>query len=102
MILTSAFSVFIVGFFGGFTGDFLSIWGMRQVQPEHRPDWLTSPFYWGTALVMSLIAGGVAFAYAYGHNQINVILAFQTGASTPLILKSFTTATAPPAEPKIG
>lgn len=38
MILNSSLPVFLVGFLGGFTGDFLSIWSMRQMRPHVRPD----------------------------------------------------------------
>jgi len=100
LALHSAWTVFLVGFCGGFIGDILGLYELRHTDPSNLPKYLTSKFYWLMNIVMASLGGGLALLY--GFTDVNAILVVNIGASAPLIIKSLA-ANAPRIQPpKVG
>ena len=96
LALHSAWTVFFVGFCGGFLGDILGLYELRHTDPSNLPRYLTSKFYWGMCAIMASLGGGLAVLY--GFKDVNAILVVNIGASAPLIIKSLA-ANAPRLQP---
>ena len=67
---------------------------LSNVPIERRPD-LKDFFYWLPFLILPLVGGFLAYAYANSGTVLTPILAINIGASAPLILKSLAS-TIPP------
>ncbi len=87
--LHSAWTVFIVGFCGGFLGDILGLYELRQTDPANLPKYIRSKFYWGMNILMASLGGGLALLY--GFKDVNALLVVNIGASAPLIIKALAT-----------
>jgi hypothetical protein len=77
--------------FGGLTVHLLNLVELQNVPKDRRPDfkdWL----YWLPFGVSPALAAVVAFAYVNSGTPLSPILAINVGASTPLLLRSFTNA----------
>jgi len=98
--LHSAWTVFVVGFLGGFLGDILGLWELRHTDPASLPTYLRSKFYWAMNIVMASIGGGLALLY--GFKDVNALLVVNIGASAPLIIKSLATNAPRLQPPKVG
>lgn len=86
LALHSVWTVFLVGFCGGFLGEVLSLYELRHTDPANLPKYLTSKFYWAMSALMAFLGGGLAILY--GFKDVNAILVVNIGASAPLIIKS--------------
>jgi len=89
LALHSSWTVFIVGFCGGFLGEILGLYELRHTDPASLPKYLTSVFYWVMNILMASIGGGLALLY--GFKDVNALLVVNIGASAPLIIKSLAT-----------
>lgn len=90
---------FLWGLFGGFGAEVGVVFALRHRLPTEYPYWLKSPVYYLVSIVMVLLGGGIAVAYARSGSTLNAILAIQIGASAPLILRKLTETL--PEEPKV-
>jgi hypothetical protein len=84
MILNGCWPVFLLGVFGGFLGELLKWYRLRERQ--ELPDYVKSPFYWCVTLFL-IVAGGV-LALCYGTKDVNALMAANIGLSAPLIIQS--------------
>jgi hypothetical protein len=81
MVLGDSLSVFLVGLFGGVSGEVLRWYGLRTT--DKLPKYASSRVYWVASVMMALISG--ALPLFYGLNS--AIAVFHVGISTPIILK---------------
>jgi len=81
---------FAWGLFGGFGAEIAVVFSNRHRAAKDFPYWLKSWPYYVTAVVMLLVGGGVAVAYASSGTTLNAMLAIQIGASSPLIFRKLT------------
>lgn len=84
MVLNGFWYVFLSGVFGGFLGELLKWYRLRE-EPE-LPHYVRSPFYWCVTLLL-ILAGG-ALAVFYGTKDVNALMAANIGLSAPLIIQS--------------
>ena len=89
LALHSSWTVFIVGFAGGFLADLLALYELRHIDPASLPTYIKSKFYWVMNIVMACLGGGLALLY--GFKDVNALLVVNIGASAPLIIKSLAT-----------
>jgi len=84
MQLSSFFSVFLVGCFGGVFAELIKWYGLRD--SDNLPRYTKSLRYWliTTAIV---VCGGV-LTTLYGIEHVSALLAVNIGASAPLIISS--------------
>ena len=75
------------GIAGGLSIELLKIYNLRHLSSAQRPDWLTSVFYWGPTIVMVGAGGGLVLLYLASKMEVSPIIAFNIGASAPLVLK---------------
>lgn len=87
MMLNSNFTIFIVGFFGGFCIELLRWWSIRE--KPNFPVYAKSPGYWVISFVMAL-AGGLISLLQFGASGPGIAV-FQIGISAPLILQKLST-----------
>ena len=76
---------------GGLAVHLFNLVELQNVPKDRRPDfrdWL----YWLPFAVMPFLAAVVAFAYEQSGTTLSPILAINVGASAPLLLKSFASA----------
>ena len=81
--------VFAYGFLGGAIPEFYALYKLRHSWHKSRPDWYSSPFFWITTLFMIALGGGTAFLYQITKVNLNELAAIHLGASTPVILQTF-------------
>ena len=74
-----------LGFAGGCVAEFLQWFRIRKELYMGIPDWAKSFWYWIVTIGMVGMGGLVVYLYGIESNRI---LAFNVGASAPLILKS--------------
>ena len=75
----------LLGFAGGSASELLQWFHIRKELFRGIPDWAKSWSYWMVTIAM--VGVGALFVFIYGIKS-NPILAFNVGASAPLILKS--------------
>lgn len=83
----SLLETFLWGLFGGVGAEASVVFTHRHRAPKDFPYWLRSWTYYAACLVMVLLGGGIAVAYASSGTTLNAILAIQIGASAPLIFR---------------
>jgi hypothetical protein len=83
------FSAFFGGFLGGFLVEILSVYKIRRLPPQKRPDWIYSFFYWFWSFAMMLSGGALVVVYIASNVSVTPILALNIGASAPLIIGAF-------------
>jgi len=89
LALHGAFTVFVVGFAGGFLAEILALHELRHTAPSSLPTYIKSKFYWVMNIIMACLGGGLALLY--GFKEVNALLVVNIGASAPLIIKSLAT-----------
>jgi hypothetical protein len=87
----------MVGLFGGVVSELLAIYQHRKIKFADWPRHLKTVNYWGQGLIW-VILGGV-FAAGYNNEPtvaLNNLLAFNIGATAPLIAEQLVRATPKP------
>ncbi|MBP1608797.1 MAG: hypothetical protein H6Q04_1032 [Acidobacteria bacterium] len=97
MELNGFWQVFAVGCFGGFLGELLKWYRLRE--NPRLPVYARSLFYWILTIIM-IISGGFLACF-YGITAVNGVLAVNVGISAPLIISALA-ATVPPASRQSG
>lgn len=77
-------SIFTLGVFGGFLGESIKWYRIRERRT--LPHYLKSPFYWSVTLIV-ILSGGV-LAALYGTEPKNALLVVNIGITAPLIIQS--------------
>ena len=75
----------VLGFVGGCAAELLQWFRIRRELYRGIPDWAKSWSYWIVTIAMVGVSALLVFMYSI---KSNPILAFNVGASAPLILKS--------------
>jgi len=89
--LDGVYQVGIVGILGGIAGEVLHWYRLRTLPADRMPVYARSLFYWLITVFMILISGVVPCLY--DTSEVNAILAFHLGMSTPIILRHFASST---------
>ena len=92
------FEGFVIGCFRGLAAELVQWWGLRHTLHQGLPDWSRRRPYWIVTALMSLAGGGLVYLYAISGTAITGILAFNIGASAPLLLSGLAQQ-APPSDP---
>lgn len=80
-----------MGFAGGVAAELLQWYHIRRDLHRGVPEWAKSLLYWTVTVGMIAFGGLLVFAYQASDGvELNLILAFNIGASAPLILSSLT------------
>lgn len=79
---------FMYGLFGGLVAEIFGLFKLRRESAGHS--WLRSPFYCAVTVLMVLTGGGLVVLYLKSEFDLNPLLAFNVGASAPLILGAVT------------
>jgi hypothetical protein len=81
----------LFGFLGAVAAEILALYKLRQIVPTQYPHYLKSFFhYWVPTILMSLMGGVIAVAYALDGTQFGTVLAMNIGASAPLVIGTWT------------
>lgn len=84
MIVSGFLNTFLLGIFGGFLGELIKWYSLRE--SKNLPDYLKSYHYW-VITVLIVISGGI-LAVLYGTDDKNAMLIVNVGISAPLLLQS--------------
>jgi len=84
---------FLFAVFGGFAVNVLRLADLAQTPRIERPETFSDPLYVFQFIVLPLLGGGLAYTYQASGTILSPILAFNIGASAPLILKTLASAT---------
>lgn len=80
-----------MGVAGGCAPEVLHWFRIRKDLHKGVPHWAKSWLYWMVTIVMVVFGGLLVFMYdSAGDVDLNLILAFNIGASAPLIIESLT------------
>jgi hypothetical protein len=85
MQIFSFCNIFWLGVFGGFLGEAVKWYRLRE--NLYLPHYIKSPFYWIITLVI-IFSGGI-MTVLYGYEIKNPLLAVNIGISAPLIIQTF-------------
>jgi hypothetical protein len=77
----------ILAFFGGLAVNLLNLMELQNVPKDRRPDF-KDPLYWLPYVIWPLMGGLLAYIYEASNNPLKPIIAFQVGASAPLIIRA--------------
>jgi len=88
MTVSGVWTIFSLGFFGGFLGELIKWYKIRE--SKNLPDYLTSYFYW-LITILIMISSGI-LAVLYGTETKNAIQVVNIGITSPLLIQSFTQA----------
>lgn len=77
----------ILAFLGGLAVNLLNLMELQNVPKDRRPDF-KDILYWLPYIVWPLMGALLVFLYQETNTQISRLLAFQAGASAPLIIKA--------------
>ena len=80
---------FIVGVIGGVAAELLRWFNLRETLAERAPTYIKSIGYWLVTILMILLGGALVSMYIYDGVQFGAILAFNVGASAPLVIAKF-------------
>ncbi len=78
----------LLGFVGGCAVEALEWFRIRKELYKGVPDWSKNFLYWVVTLVMAGLGGLLVFIYQASGVEVSPIVAFNIGASAPLILQS--------------
>lgn len=84
MVLNGFLAVFGVAVLGGLTLELYKWWQLRE--SEAFPVYAKKPKYWVITALMVLAGGGLAALY--GTDDVEAILAFNIGLSSPAIIRA--------------
>ena len=79
-----------LGFAGGMASELLDWFRIRKELHLGVPGWAKSWLYWAITVAMAGVGGLLVFMYRTSGIEVSPILAFNIGASAPLILRSLT------------
>ena len=82
-----AYDLIAIGVAGGFVVELARWFEIRRELHKGLPDWSKSWPYWLVTLLMVLAGGLLVFIYLKSGTALNAFLAFNLGASAPLILE---------------
>ena len=94
----------VVAAIGGFVVELVGLLGLKAIPKKDRPD-LKDIFYWLPFVGLPLLGGILAFVYEQSAITLTPLIAFNVGASAPLIVRTLAQtapAFAPPVEPPPG
>jgi hypothetical protein len=77
----------IIAAIAGFVVEALGLISLKAVPRKDRPD-LKDPLYFLPFIVLPLLGGFLAFVYERSAIQLIPIIAFNVGASAPLIIRT--------------
>ncbi len=83
--MEDCWKMIVWGFAGGCAAELLQWFRIRKELHRGIPDWAKSWSYW--AVTIAMVGMGALLVFMYGIES-NPVLAFNVGASAPLILKS--------------
>lgn len=86
------------GFLGGLAAETLQWFNLRKELHTGVPAWAKSWGYWVVTIVMAAFGALLVHLYQISGSELSPILAFNVGASAPLILSSVVRQV-PPIEP---
>ena len=76
-----------MGLLGGAAAESLKWYSVREELYKGVPDYAKSCWYWLVTLVMVVFGGVLVLAYQHSEGvTLNLVLAFNIGASAPLII----------------
>ena len=78
----------LLGLAGGAAAEILQWFRLRKELHRGVPDWARHWLYWLITLVMVGFGGLLVFIYQASNVEISPIIAFNIGASAPLILET--------------
>ena len=81
-----AYVLVAIGVAGGIAGELAGWFKIRRELHKGLPNWSKSWLYWLITLLMALAGGLLVFIYLKSGTALNAFLAFNLGASAPLIL----------------
>jgi hypothetical protein len=81
------YDLFAIGVAGGIAAEVAGWFKIRRELHRGLPDWSKSKLYWFITVVMALMGGLIVFIYWKSGTFLNAFLAFNVGASAPLILE---------------
>ena len=81
------YDLIAIGIAGGIVTEVAGWFKIRRELYKGLPDWSKSKLYWFITVLMSLTGGLLVFAYWKSGTTLSAILAFNLGASAPLILE---------------
>ena len=84
-------TLILIGGGAAFAIQLLNLAELQNVPPDRRPD-LGDPLYWIPFLVAPILGAFVCYLYLASEFTMKPILAAQTGASAPLILRAMASA----------
>lgn len=84
MMIDGFLLVFSCGSFGGFLGELLKWYRLREA--KKLPHYATSFFYW--FITVTIILSGGIVATLYGTEKVNALMAVNIGITTPLLIQS--------------
>ena len=85
----------LLGLAGGVASELLDWFRIRKELHRGVPGWAKSWLYWLITATMSGFGGLLVFTYEVSGIEVSPILAFNIGASAPLILRSLTSQVPP-------
>ena len=76
-----------MGLLGGAAAESVKWYGVREDLYKGMPDYAKSWGYWVITLIMVVFGGVLVLAYQHSEGvKLNLLLAFNIGASAPLII----------------
>ncbi len=93
-----AYDLIGIGIAGGIAAELAAWFRIRRELHKGLPDWSKSKLYWLITALMALSGGLLVFIYLTSGTVLNAFLAFNLGASAPLVLERLVEQT-PPLEP---
>lgn len=81
----------LIAAFGGFAVEFVGLMNLKNVARAERPDF-RDVLYWLPFIGLPLLGAVLAFIYERSDIELTSIIAFNVGASAPLIVRSLSTA----------
>jgi hypothetical protein len=88
--MTNIETAALFGFAGGVAAEVLGLYKLRQCARSQYPDYLKSFGYWVPTILMTIMGGVLAGAYAWDGRELGTILSMNIGASAPLIVGTWT------------
>ena len=92
----------LIGVAGGFAAELVQWFGLRYTLHRELPNWSRSWLYWIITVLMSIAGGGLVYLYLISGTKFTPILAFNVGASAPLLFAKLVQQTPPPDPGKIS
>jgi len=86
----------ILALLGGLSVNLLNLMELQNVPRDRRPDFKDF-LYWLPYIIWPLMGALLAFIYEASSTKLSPIIAFQVGASAPLIIKAMAKAIPSPA-----